>query len=152
MRASSWALGAIALVTLVVLVPVCGVPSNGPPKVLDVLDRHFGGGSTALAKQMWEEFHSRKEPLENRHELDTGAVLLEMKRRQRSHEEMLSIANALKVRGARSPKVAQELVQHAGKRSHDHGLSVRSLTNVQSASLTFPTSPLPLPPSLAEPS
>jgi len=86
------------------------------PVPLDPLEQEFGAAAAAKARMMAQAHRERHDPIEHRRDMPDGGVLLEMRRRQRSHEEMLSVANALKVRAAASPDQARRLAEHAGER------------------------------------
>ncbi|KAA0156600.1 hypothetical protein FNF29_00711 [Cafeteria roenbergensis] len=88
------------------------------PADLSALDRAFGEGSSARAELMAAAHRARHEPIEHRQYSDSGSVLLQLRRRQRSHEEVLELANSLKVRSATSPEHAARLAAHADKRPH----------------------------------
>ena len=85
------------------------------PADLSALDRAFGEGSSARAELMAAAHRARHEPIEHRQYSDSGSVLLQLRRRQRSHEEVLELANSLKVRSATSPEHAARLAAHAGE-------------------------------------
>lgn len=80
-----------------------------------VLDKAFGAGAADRAEMQELAHTQRHEDIPHRRALSGGGMLLEMRRRQRSHEEVLSLANALKIRAAKTPAHAVALAEHASE-------------------------------------